>query len=65
MLLEKVKINPHNRVRIFCSGCNETYHESETYADLHMPFRYLCCGCVGQMMVDGINVKFSHEQNWS
>jgi hypothetical protein len=65
MLLDKVKINPHNRVKILCHNCNERNYENETYADLHQRFRYLCRNCVSGMMRCGTNVKFSNDQIWS
>lgn len=48
MKLQKVKINPHNRVKILCSRCNETNFENESYADLDSlkPFVYYCRKCV-------------------
>ena len=57
MNLELVKINPHNRLNILCSYCDLFKHESETYADLDQPFRYICRNCAGQMMLrDGKNI---------
>lgn len=60
MKLQKVKINPHNRVKILCSYCDTYNHEPETYADLDTRFRYVCRKCSADMMlVDGKNLQFS------
>jgi len=51
MLLEKCKINHHNRVKILCSDCGEFNHELETYADIEgKPFTYYCHRCVSDIM---------------
>lgn len=58
MRLEKVKINPHNRVKILCSCCGKFNHEKETYADLNTIFRYICYKCAMNMiLIDGKNLE--------
>jgi len=63
MLLQKCKINQHNRVKILCSNCGSFNHESDTYADLDdKAFTYYCLICVGHMVIDlGQNLKFNDE----
>jgi Zn finger protein HypA/HybF involved in hydrogenase expression len=64
MRLEKVKINPHNRVEILCSYCDMLKHENETYADLDTRFRYICHKCAMDMMlIDGKNLELNYETN--
>jgi hypothetical protein len=54
MIIEKVKINHHNRVKILCSYCDTFNHENETYADLDKQFCYICYKCaMNMMLVDG------------
>jgi hypothetical protein len=61
MRLEKVKINPHNRVRILCSYCDMLKHENEIYADLDTRFRYICYNCAMDMMlIDGKNLELNN-----
>lgn len=62
MKLEKVKINPHNRLKILCSYCDQYKSEAETYADLDTRFRYICHECAVEMMlVYGENVAISNN----
>lgn len=62
MKLEKVKINPHNRLKILCSYCDQYKHESETYADLDTRFRYICRECAVEMiLVDGENILIGEK----
>ena len=63
MIIEKVKINHHNRVKILCSYCDTFNHENETYADLDKQFCYICYKCaMNMMLVDGKNLELKNER---
>lgn len=50
MKLQKVKPNPHSSCKIFCSSCYTMNDENKTYADLDIPFRYICQKCAKESM---------------
>jgi hypothetical protein len=56
MIISRVKVNQHNRVKILCSYCNGAHPEVETYAVMDKRFHYICMDCVSYRMSMGENI---------
>ena len=53
MIISRVKVNQHNRVKILCSYCNHANKEVDTYAVMDKTFHYICMDCVSYRMSMG------------